>query len=141
MSNLKRIMDSKRAKLYIQQFEQYLVPTLTEKKVDVTQYAIKLFNYGKIITYQEKGIVGYYLDQKYKKCFISILSVMPEHQSHGIGRYLMEQVEFDAKKNQLICLQLAVEKENLGGIRFYERHGFTYLSESNSQYLYTKKIC
>ena len=140
MSELTSMTDGEQAKRYIQQFEQYLSPTLTDKNIDMAQYAKKLFTYGKIIAYQEKGIIGYYLDQKEKKCFISILSVTPEYQSQGIGGYLIKQAESDAKKNQLTCIQLAVEKENSGGIRFYERHGFSYLNETNSQYLYIKKI-
>ncbi len=140
MNELKKITDSERATLYIHRFEQYLTPTLTEKKVDLTKYTKKLLNNGQIIVYQEKGIIGYYLDEKDKKCFISILCVAPEYQSHGIGGYLIEQAESDAKKNQLTCIQLAVEKGNFGGIRFYERHGFVYTNETSSQYLYTKKL-
>ncbi|MBF8807291.1 MAG: GNAT family N-acetyltransferase [Enterococcus lacertideformus] len=138
MSKLKKITDGERAKQYICQFEQYLTPTLTEKNIDLSKYTKKLLNYGKIIAYQEKGIISYYLNEKERKCFISILSVSPEHQSQGIGGSLMKQAESDAKNHQLTCIELAVEKENFGGIRFYKRHGFVYSSETSSQYLYKK---
>jgi GNAT superfamily N-acetyltransferase len=52
------------------------------------------------------------------------LSVLPEHQSRGIGTRIVEAVEEEAQRRALGGVDLAVNIENEGAIRLYERLGY-----------------
>jgi ribosomal protein S18 acetylase RimI-like enzyme len=138
---MNKISSEKKACSLIEEFEQYLTPTLVDKGVNIAAYAKKIFDNGTILTYKEnQGIIGYYLDEETKSCFISILAVRPKKQREGIGKALIEKVMAEAKENKCETIKLAVEKTNSRGIRFYERAGFTYLDETDIQYLLTMDL-
>ena len=56
--------------------------------------------------------------------YIGTLAVLAEYQSMGIGALFLEFMGKQAKAAGLCKCALLVDKDNIGGIRFYERHGF-----------------
>lgn len=73
-----------------------------------------------VLEYEEK-INGFY--SLYGNTLAAIF-VAPESQGKGMGTALL-----DDAKNRRESLQLSVYKENVPGIKFYEKHGFISLDE------------
>ncbi|KXO06282.1 putative acetyltransferase [Marinobacter excellens LAMA 842] len=73
-----------------------------------------------VLEYEEK-INGFY-----SLCgnTLAAIFVAPESQGKGMGTALL-----DDAKNRRESLQLSVYKENVPGIKFYEKHGFISLDE------------
>jgi ribosomal protein S18 acetylase RimI-like enzyme len=73
--------------------------------------------------------------------YVSILAVVPEHRSEGIGTKLLRHAEARARLSgdQTICLD--VEIDNARAIAFYERNGFHTVTERpSSAWLRSKGI-
>jgi len=56
--------------------------------------------------------------------------ILPEAQGKGIGKLLIDQVEFHAKKDQSEKLSLNVNRQNMA-IGFYKKFGFEIIAEEN----------
>lgn len=61
--------------------------------------------------------------------FLGKLYILPEYQNRGIGSVLLRRLIADADKP----IKLAVLRVNPAR-RFYERHGFTVVEETNERY-------
>jgi ribosomal protein S18 acetylase RimI-like enzyme len=64
---------------------------------------------------------------------IAGLQLLPEHQSRGIGRTVVETVVAAARLDGL-PVELGVEKDNPRARAFWERCGFTYVGEDESEH-------
>ena len=64
---------------------------------------------------------------------IAGLQLLPEHQSHGVGRTVVETVVTQARADGL-PLELGVEKDNPRARAFCERCGFTYVGEDETEH-------
>lgn len=67
--------------------------------------------------------------QSKKALEIARIYVLKEFQGHKIGQLLMEYIESFAKQEGFDAIWLCVWKENLDGMRFYQRHGFEIIGE------------
>ncbi len=56
--------------------------------------------------------------------FISNLAVLPEHQGHGLGKFLLQQVEDKAMELGFHKLALTVDVENTRASSLYQQTGF-----------------
>lgn len=56
--------------------------------------------------------------------YICAMAVAESHRGGGIGRYLLELAEEQARERGLAKLSLIVFEENSGAKRLYDRHGF-----------------
>ena len=64
---------------------------------------------------------------------IAGLQLLPEHQSRGVGRTLVEMVVGQARAEGL-PVELGVEKDNPRARAFWERCGFVYVGEDESEH-------
>lgn len=64
---------------------------------------------------------------------ISGLQLLPEHQSQGVGRTVVEQVVAQARAER-VPVELGVEKDNPRARVFWERCGFTYVGEGEGEH-------
>ena len=64
---------------------------------------------------------------------IAGLQLLPEHQSRGVGRTVVETVVAEARTDGL-PVELGVEKDNPRARAFWERCGFTYVGEDESEH-------
>ena len=64
---------------------------------------------------------------------IAGLQLLPEHQSRGLGRTVVEAVVAQARADGL-PVELGVEKDNPRARAFWERCGFTYVGEDESEH-------
>lgn len=64
---------------------------------------------------------------------IAGLQLLPEHQSQGIGRTIVDVVVAAARADRL-PVELGVEKDNPRARAFWERCGFTYVGEDETEH-------
>ena len=64
---------------------------------------------------------------------IAGLQLMPEHQSRGVGRAVVEGVVAQARADGL-PVELGVEKDNPRAREFWERCGFAYVGEGEGEH-------
>ncbi len=57
------------------------------------------------------------------------LMILPEHQSQGVGAYVVRHL-----RSQPLPVKLRVLKHNVRAIAFYQRHGFDLESESPTHF-------
>jgi ribosomal protein S18 acetylase RimI-like enzyme len=60
------------------------------------------------------------------------IQLLPAHQRHGIGTYLIEKLVVEAGSAGL-PVRLSVEKDNAGARALYERLGFVAVGESDTE--------
>lgn len=64
---------------------------------------------------------------------IAGLQLLPEHQSHGVGRTVVEGVVAQARADGL-PVELGVEKDNPRARAFWEGCGFRYVGEDDGEH-------
>ena len=64
---------------------------------------------------------------------IAGLQLLPEHQSRGVGRTVVDTVITEARAGGL-RVELGVEKDNPRARTFWERSGFSYVGEDESEH-------
>lgn len=64
---------------------------------------------------------------------IAGLQLLPEHQSRGIGRAVVDTVVAEARADGL-PVELGVEKDNPRARAFWERCGFSYVGEDETEH-------
>lgn len=64
---------------------------------------------------------------------IAGLQLLPEHQSHGVGRTVVESVVAQARADGL-PVELGVEKDNPRARAFWEECGFRYVGEDDGEH-------
>lgn len=132
-------------KIYKQivEFETLLSPSLSERGIDLREYAHKLFANGVVLeAYCHDEVVGlatfYVSDRSSRSAFLSFLAVRPEVRGSGVGSALMEQYERIAQLNGKTCCDLSVHKNNATALRFYsnlsskksKERGYMIISEN-----------
>jgi len=56
--------------------------------------------------------------------YLNRLAVDPKHQGRGIGRWCLEQVELECRRDGATAVRCDVLQANVPLRRFYERHGY-----------------
>ena len=64
---------------------------------------------------------------------IAGLQLLPEHQSQGVGRTVVDQLVAQARADGL-PVELGVEKDNPRARAFWERCGFAYVGEDEAEH-------
>ena len=121
-----------------------LVPSLTERNVDIPQYSLKLSSKGKVWCHYAMGepisiIAGYFNDSESSTAYISILAVAKEYQGRGLASSLLFKFEDYAKLSGMNHIKLEVRKNNNSAQEFYHKHGFKELYEASYSSIYMVK--
>ena len=61
-----------------------------------------------------------------RACWLEDMIVDPAHQSAGVGSELIAHAIEYARARGVLRITLLTDAENMGSIRFYERHGFEH---------------
>jgi ribosomal protein S18 acetylase RimI-like enzyme len=81
------------------------------------------------------GYIQYKIENK--QGYINMLILLPEQQSQGLGKALLNDF---IKDNNLITLSLRCFKVNKRAFKFYKREGFEIIDEDENFYLLTKTL-
>lgn len=111
-------------------FQKELTPSLSERNIDIQSYINKINSYGKVYIAKNShndvlGMATVYLnDTELCQGYISFLAVKNGCRSQGIGKYLMNYIEMEAKTKGMNTLKLEVRVSNTKGINFYLRNNY-----------------
>lgn len=78
------------------------------------------------------GYCGFW--QAYDEGDITNVAVSPKCRRMGIGSMLIERIIKEARKKELISLNLEVRKSNLPAQKLYEKYGFLVVGERKNYY-------
>ncbi|PIR78300.1 MAG: hypothetical protein COU28_02370 [Candidatus Magasanikbacteria bacterium CG10_big_fil_rev_8_21_14_0_10_36_16] len=93
----------------------------------------------KILLRGKRRIGLFQLSKKENKLLITGLFLSPSYQKKGIGKFLMNYFEDNAKKNKLETIELSVWDNNPAK-DFYKKCGYKIESKKKHKYLMTKNI-
>lgn len=124
--------------------EGMLVPSLTERNVNLVQYATKLSVLGKVWCHYDMGnpvsiVAGYFNDKTFKTAYLSMLAVDKEYQGKRLGYSLLSAFENYAYQNEMEYVKLEVRKNNLTARFFYKKLGYEIIGEASPKSFYMRK--
>lgn len=124
--------------------EKMLVPSLTERNVNLIQYASKLSKYGKVWCHYDMGkpisiIAGYFNDIETQTAYLSMIAVAKEYQGKRLASSLLCEFEDYAIKNNMYYIKLEVRKNNYAAQNLYKKFGYVVISEASKTSYYMKK--
>ena len=100
------------------------LPTLHTPQEDAWWFCERLFTANEVwLAEDAKGPIGYIA---FRPDFIEHLFVRPEAQNSGLGLQLLEKARQTSAELSLWTFQ-----QNAGARRFYERHGFVVVTETD----------
>lgn len=117
-------------------------PSKEKIKESIERYANDetRFYYLAIESNELVGIFTYHIDMVKGIFHIEHISVCKEKYGTGFAKQLMDLGEREAKKNKLNTLELIVHKDNIRGIKFYEKIGYKFIKASNHVLTYRKSL-
>lgn len=141
---LREVSDNNAAEEAVVQLEKMLVPSLTERGVNLSQYAAKLNTCGKVWCHYDMGrpvsiIAGYFNDTTSQTAYLSMLAVAKEYQGKKLASSLLAEFEDYAVQNRLGYVKLEVRKHNTAAQNLYRKFGYEVVDEASETSLYMKK--
>jgi ribosomal protein S18 acetylase RimI-like enzyme len=106
-------------------------------------YILRKHKKGIRLFYWEGKLIGFYVcfpKENPRRLWLEFIGVRENFQNKGIGYYLIKKLENDAQKCGYSRIELAVRKDNLTAIHFYEKNGYTRLPNDESKWIYYKEI-
>ena len=130
---IKKIDDLKTVNEIIKIFDSYFKPKISDIVVDLDKYSEKIFsNAITIAIYDENTILGfasfYCNNLDTKIAFLAQISVKSEYESNGYGTMLLKECEKISKEKGMTRFKLEVYNDNISGIIFYKKNGYSYES-------------
>lgn len=108
---------------YIQKISNLVIKT--KYSLNTFQDLLKKFPDFFIVAEVDQVIVGFVVcEVKRPKGIIYAMAVMPEFQRKGIGKMLMQELEYRLKIHKVREVYLHVRKSNLQAKKFYSMLGF-----------------
>lgn len=141
---LREVFDTNAVEEAVERLEGMLVPSLTERDVDLSQYAAKLRASGKVWCHYDMGkpvsiIAGYFNDMTSKTAYLSILAVAKEYQGKKLASSLLAEAEDYAIQNGMSYVKLEVRKHNTVAQSLYKKFGYEVVDEASETSLYMRK--
>ncbi len=72
--------------------------------------------------------------KKNKHCAYIVIGILQEYQGIGIGTLLFKALDNWASNQRIRRLELTVMKENLAGVKLYEKSGFEIEGVKKNRY-------
>ena len=128
----------------IKMLESNLIPSLSERKVDLVTYAEKLHDYGKVWCHYDMGkpvsiTAGYFNDEVARTAYLSILAVDTKYRGKKLASSLLMGFETYAIQNKMEYIKLEVRKNNNAAQQFYKKYGYEVICEATDTSLYMIK--
>lgn len=128
----------------IQLFDSDIVPAMSERGLNLKEYAQRLFNfaivYRLIYENQENGFVVFYAnDTVNKTAYLAQIAVKPQVVNKGFGYMLLKVAMETSLEEGMKLMKLEVYKQNHTAIAFYKRQGFTFCKDESDEFCYMQK--
>ena len=141
---LKNIKDTKLIQEAVVALEGNLIPSLSERNVDLKSYAEKLSRFGRVWCHYDSGkpvsiIAGYCNDDKEYTAYLTILAVNVEYRDKKFGTSLITEYELYAQERGMKKSKLEVRKNNIAAQVFYKIHGYEIIGDASETSYYMEK--
>ena len=125
-------------------FDSDFVPSLTERGLNLKDYARKLYEYAYVYTLNEKdtetAFVAFYAnDFVHHTAYLAQIAVKPQFCNQGYGYALLKLAMEIAKEKNMNLMKLEVCNQNQTAIEFYKRQGFIYYCDTSDTFCYMQK--
>ena len=141
---LREVSDNNAVEEAVERLEMMLVPSLSERDVNLAQYAEKLCIHGRVWCHYDMGkpvsiIAGYFNDMTSQTAYLSMLAVAKEYQGKKLASSLLSEVEDYAIQKGMAYVKLEVRKHNTAAQNLYRKFGYEIIDEASETSLYMKK--
>lgn len=141
---LREVSDNNAVKEAVERLEMMLVPSLSERDVNLAQYAEKLCIHGRVWCHYDMGkpvsiIAGYFNDMTSQTAYLSMLAVAKEYQGKKLASSLLSEFEDYAIQKGMAYVKLEVRKHNTAAQNLYRKFGYEIIDEASETSLYMKK--
>ena len=92
---IEKILDFEKVRTLVAEFEQLLIPTLSERNIDIDSYSEKIFRNGTLYGAVDRngefmGILAAYMNDKEKKtAYLTILALKNKYRGLKLGEKLL----------------------------------------------------
>lgn len=142
---IEKILDFEKVRTLVAEFEQLLIPTLSERNIDIDSYSEKIFRNGTLYGAVDRngefmGILAAYMNDKEKKtAYLTILALKSKYRGLKLGEKLLCTAERDAGECGMKAFSLEVRKSNINAIGFYKAHGYSISADASETSYYMIK--
>lgn len=141
---LREVSDNNAVEEAVERLEIMLVPSLSERDVNLAQYAEKLCIHGRVWCHYDMGkpvsiIAGYFNDMTSQTAYLSMLAVAKEYQGKKLASSLLSEFEDYAIQKGMAYVKLEVRKHNTAAQNLYRKFGYEIIDEASETSLYMKK--
>lgn len=141
---LREVSDNNAVEEAVERLEMMLVPSLSERDVNLAQYAEKLCIHGRVWCHYDMGkpvsiIAGYFNDMTSQTAYLSMLAVAKEYQGKKLASSLLSEFEDYAIQKGMAYVKLEVRKHNTVAQNLYRKFGYEIIDEASETSLYMKK--
>lgn len=141
---LREVSDNNAVEEAVERLEMMLVPSLSERDVNLAQYAEKLRIHGRVWCHYDMGkpvsiIAGYFNDMTSQTAYLSMLAVAKEYQGKKLASSLLSEFEDYAIQKGMAYVKLEVRKHNTAAQNLYRKFGYEIIDEASETSLYMKK--
>lgn len=141
---LREVSDNNAVEEAVERLEIMLVPSLSERDVNLAQYAEKLCIHGRVWCHYDMGkpvsiIAGYFNDMTFQTAYLSMLAVAKEYQGKKLASSLLSEFEDYAIQKGMAYVKLEVRKHNTVAQNLYRKFGYEIIDEASETSLYMKK--
>lgn len=143
LATLKDIDDIKKYRNGIEPDTPYMGNPSKDKLKERLIECIKDKNKFYYVIIKQKTIVGmfiYTVDKTKEVVKVDHISIDKKMYGTGLSNMLMELAEEEANKNRISTLELVVHKDNVRGIKFYEKIGYKQVKAVRHILIYRKEI-
>lgn len=141
---LREVSDNNAVEEAVERLEMMLVPSLSDRDVNLAQYAEKLCIHGRVWCHYDMGkpvsiIAGYFNDMTSQTAYLSMLAVAKEYQGKKLASSLLSEFEDYAIQKGMAYVKLEVRKHNTAAQNLYRKFGYEIIDEASETSLYMKK--
>lgn len=108
--------------------EEFVYAQAVDKINELVSYIQqgKAFAFGYLV---EDKLIGYIWGYLYKfreeqRIYINEIHVLEKWRSHGIGKFLLDEIEKEAKMHKIKALYIHAEADNEKAIKLYQKAGY-----------------
>ena len=143
-SKLINVKDTKYIQEALVALEGNLIPSLSERNVDLIALAKKFSKYGIVWCHYDCGkpvsiLAAYCNDEKEYTAYITILAVNEEYRCKKFGTSLITEYELYAQECGMKKSKLEVRKNNSKAQSFYKKHGYQIIGDASETSYYMEK--
>ena len=141
---LREVSDNNAVEEAVERLEMMLVTSISEREVNLAQYAEKLCIHGRGWCHYDMGkpvsiIAGYFNDMTSQTAYLSMLAVAKEYQGKKLASSLLSEFEDYAIQKGMAYVKLEVRKHNTAAQNLYRKFGYEIIDEASETSLYMKK--